>query len=163
MHTSHQDAGGSCTLSLRPEKSINQKLPFSCDFCDPAVHDRDHGSPLWQLPTQEGAAAATSQDHDTTAHFSPLAAVHKGGLHFMVRDESRRIVKGVWMHTCSDMPSMTCRGSMTLPRDFDIFLPCASRTMLCRYTWLKGTLPGALQCMSSLLLRDASPSLSLQE
>ena len=36
---------------------------------------------------------------------------------------------------------MTFRGSMTFPSDLDIFLPCASRTMACRYTCLNGTFP----------------------
>ena len=36
---------------------------------------------------------------------------------------------------------MTSMGSMTLPMDFDIFLPCASLTMACRKTSLKGRTP----------------------
>ena len=45
------------------------------------------------------------------------------------------------MRSLRVMPSMTWRGSMTLPRDLDILRPCASRTMAWRYTCLKGTLP----------------------
>lgn len=45
--------------------------------------------------------------------------------------------------TCNVMPSMTSRGSMTLPRDLDILRPWASRTMECRYTCLKGALPAS--------------------
>ena len=46
-----------------------------------------------------------------------------------------------WRHTSSVIPSMTSMGSSTLPRDLDILRPCASRTMECRNTVLKGTLP----------------------
>ena len=38
-------------------------------------------------------------------------------------------------------PSMTSRGSITLPRLLDILRPWASRTMLCRYTVWNGSLP----------------------
>ena len=41
------------------------------------------------------------------------------------------------------MPSITWRGSMTLPSDLDILRPWASRTMECRYTCLKGTCPAS--------------------
>src|SRR3989344_4049686 len=37
--------------------------------------------------------------------------------------------------------SIIVKGSMTLPRDFDILRPCASRTRPCRYTLRKGTVP----------------------
>ena len=37
--------------------------------------------------------------------------------------------------TSRAIPVMTSRGSMTLPRDLLIFLPWASLTTACRYTW----------------------------
>ncbi len=37
---------------------------------------------------------------------------------------------------------------MTLPNDLDILRPWASRTMECRYTCLKGTLPAAPDLLS---------------
>lgn len=37
--------------------------------------------------------------------------------------------------TSREIPVMTSRGSMTLPRDLLIFLPWASLTTACRYTW----------------------------
>ncbi len=39
------------------------------------------------------------------------------------------------------MPSIKSTGSITLPSDFDIFLPSWSRTMPWIYTSLNGTLP----------------------
>jgi hypothetical protein len=59
--------------------------------------------------------------------------------------ESRQIKEVVplslsW-RCCKEMPSITSRGSITFPRLLDIFLPWASRTMLCKYTVWKGTWP----------------------
>ena len=46
---------------------------------------------------------------------------------------------------------MTSRGSITFPRDFDIFLPSLSRTMACKYTSVNGSL--SVSCRPIMTMR----------